>query len=411
MCQMTFANTHNVELNREIFLVLSALGGPQNDDGWGFCDTNKMFKTDLASHFIPDAGTILLRDYTQNSALMGHIRAASPQVPVTYDNTHPFLLGDVFFQHNGKLTPRKPEDFTLEYDTEVLNTTSNKMEKRTFKISDSLLFFQEFSKIYADKKSVPDSLVDAMNLFYGKFAFMLGVGTDWWIVRGKTADLHISYILNGRGEKAKTLGYVVNTNASVLDIGLNLVSNLRQLRGEKMLYYTFPSAIKEETIFKAGKFNIEEIAPIKEVAEPTKSYYSGYTRGGAAGAGNFSQSTTGTSSDHGIKLSAEETLISELHDFRKRYSLSLSDISDMFFLAYNASLLEIQPELLKHFLYKIAPMFSGTNKKRKKLIKDTRKAVTKAKLGLSVSRMHYMGTKRQFPWMLWEESEMQDLTK
>ena len=397
MCQHILVNLHDVELNEKMLLILGMYGSLTNKDGFGIASVSTTLKSEYPMYLDLTVGKdIKGLKSAKSNPLMGHVRNASPNVPVCLENTHPFLENNIVFQHNGKLSPKNPKEFVLDYETEVLDEKTGKSEKKTYKYSDSMLFFKEFLKVYKDEEHFIDSLKETMDKFYGKFAFMFNIGNTHYVIRGKTADLYISYLMDEDGKKA--LGYVVCTSFANLDVGSILLSNLNQLEGKPRLNFSVPTALEEETVYKAGKFGLIKIGKLEENSEVYSSNYADW--GPSSKTTNFIGK--GATQIKKVVVGGDK-LIVDLYEFQRKFSLSVKDLSDIFMVGYGVSLKELEPEIVKHFLDKVVPLFG------QKVKKEIRKELLKLKNGYPVSRGEYMNQGVQFPWMVWDEESQKKL--
>lgn len=79
----------------------------QHADGWGIAwwegDRLRTRSSHLPAHSTPDF-ELAAREVRSDAAFV-HLRWATPGLPVTAGNTHPFLVGDWAFGHNGAIRP------------------------------------------------------------------------------------------------------------------------------------------------------------------------------------------------------------------------------------------------------------------------------------------------------------------
>jgi hypothetical protein len=415
MCEISVVNLKDSLLNRKLFLLMGFLGSGIHKDGWGLgTGDGTSWKCSLAMQLTSDAGKVLAK-YGKKSKgpFLGHIRQASTKIPVTIENSHPFTMEDIVFVHNGKLTPKVEKNFEMEVEVPDLDKDSKEQvdkdgNRKMKKIprSDSLVFFEKFVEYFTtyerkDKESDDEFFVRVLNstmeLFTGKFAFVFIINGKFYVVRGKTADLHISYLLDSGKKDANTIGWAVNTSKIRLDDSLLLLSNLQQLDGQPPLHFTYPTILKEETIFRADSLELEPIGEIKE----NTSYTQAYKTRAETSAGNFSHYGGAiTQKTGGARGMTEiDKLYKEVYEFQRSYSLSLSDMQNIFDACYYASLLEATESLLKNFCREILP------KMRKKTTKEIRKRVKHATSGLHVASYHY-DKEFKYPWFL-NSPEMQ----
>jgi len=397
MCHLSVINLHHETLNKKMLLLMQTLGSATQKDGWGFSSVNGVYeKSEFPVEYTTDYGNILRSLKSKSEMLLGHIRQASPNIPVCDENSHPFVDEDIVFMHNGKLTPKDPKKFVTEYEKKVKEKakdgTITEIVKK-FNISDSLIFFNHATSIYKeDKKSgIISAIKKAMDDFTGKFAILIRDIKEQktYIFKGKTADLHISY-MSFDCKVWKTVGFVVGTNRDVLDRSAVMLSNLMELDGHSPLYFSVPKRLEDEKIYVVEEFDIKEIDEIKENSvstitySATDSFYRGEEWGGWNG-------------DSATKKTSGEKLVDSIQNFCREYCISENHLQNIMYYLYGVSLLEVDEELLRHFCKKIIPTFASST------TKTYRKRLKKA---LGYSSIIYSSYKNQtefrlsFPWML-----------
>ncbi len=405
MCQISVNNLRDESLNKKLFLLMGSVGSTIHKDGWGFADgKGGSFRSGLSMYYTMDSGEILNREFKGGDGiLLGHIRQASPQVPVLVKNTHPFTKKGISFVHNGKLTPKDEKNFVMEEELNEVDPKTHKPvidektgKNKTVKIkrSDSLIFFEEFLKHYKDEAHFVDALKETMELFTGKFAMVFVINGSFYIVRGKTADLYISYLHDGTFDSKKNPGiggWAINTSKEILDNSCILMSNLNLLEGGQALNFSLPSLLKEETIFKAEKDGLVELGEIKENSVPTQNY--NYDNKWRSDTTNFTDKK-GTGA---IKYKDLFKMYKQIFDFMGSYSLSPHDIQNIFGAVYSASLLEATEAMLKHFCNVVLLELS------KKTEKNIRRRLKKAVNGGYLFRYQYKDI--EYPWMLNSKTE------
>jgi predicted glutamine amidotransferase len=339
-----------------MYLILASVGSINQKHGWGFVGTKNqdVSKCEFPAYCTTNLGELLRK---ASGPLMGHIRQASVGVPVIEEYAHPFYNGETFFMHNGTLTPKKPEDFILEMEVEY--TSEEKPGVISIvkeKISDSLIFYEEFVRISSKNpdKTTVENIIATLDKFYGKFAMLLHVKAEkkTYVIRGKTADLHISYIKNSQKEDAKTTGYVINTNSEDLFLSLNLLSNLGQLSGKSPIYFTEPKIIESEKIYLVKDFDLEIVGEAKENSAPVAAT-NFFGRAGARGGGQvwgedwelYSADTGNTSNVKNPVVKA----VNEIFPFMLSHLLTFSDMERLFYFLYGTSMLEATEEVVEHF--------------------------------------------------------------
>lgn len=368
MCQLSYFNTGSDELNRELFILASSLGATVHKHGWGVINPNgESFKSDIPANLCLNSGEFVGEIC---GPLMGHIRLASANVPVSEKNSHPFDINDIFQLHNGTLIPNDSKKHNVEEDVEVINDKNVKTIQKVRR-SDSLVFLEYLAVKYHEAEGdFIKALNNAMKDFHGKFAFIYFLKNtgERFIVRGKTADLHILYFKESKEKGAKITGYAVNTSKDVLELSVIILSNLRQTRGEPPLYFEQAKLLKEETIFVPEQFDLKEVGQIKEgstVIYPhnwdDEDYFSAYTR---VGTGKSDKNSSNSMADVDVVKYA-----SEIFSFAKDFSMNIYEIQALWSRAYNCSLLEAEKAHMKHFVTKIlATLRSSTTKAIRKRI-------------------------------------------
>ena len=246
MCQLTFADLGN--LNRLYLtnqLIFNALDN--NPDGVGVATEGTVWKSKLDASLITNLGECL-NSIISDKPVLGHVRLASNKTLNKVEHSHPFK-GELLTQiHNGKL---EPDNYGLIDRSKV----------------DSEIFLEYLEDLWKanDSMSFPDVLTKAMEDWKGKFALMyhVGVEDEYYIVRGKQADLYYTYV-NGK--------LVVNTEEDCLVMGLRIFDQLHQVLHKKALNIDKVKELPEETIFKFDRENskLEKVGEIKE--EPIPSY-------------------------------------------------------------------------------------------------------------------------------------------
>lgn len=372
MCQISLGNTHNEQYNKLFFLLAGSMGSIVHDDGWGFVQPGSpQFKCNLPMHLTTNSGDILAKHNLEenNRPLLGHIRQASPKVPVTTENAHPFTLDDVVFVHNGKLTPVDEKKFVMEEEVDEIDSKTQKITKKKVSRSDSLIFFEHFMSIYEAsseknaQKKFTDSVTKAMEDFTGKFAMCFLIGGTYYVVRGRSADLYISYLV---GEKDESIGWVINTDKKVLDFSTRLLANISKLETGKELFFTEGKILDAESIYLAGDTGLAKIGTIVEKWTPVAT-----TTYAWEGGRNFPATQTKNTSTTGSggKTSAGKWA-EKIYEFMSAFSLTLYDINNLFLIIYDCSIQEVQEHYVEHFCNKIMPLLkNATNKSIRKMYK------------------------------------------
>lgn len=415
MCEITVSNLHSPYLNRKMYLLLATIGSKDHSDGWGFSENLAGKKCGYPAFCTSNIGGILQESIDENSEspFLGHIRKASPMVPVSTENAHPFTLDGISFVHNGKLTPKNEKDFVIEtsvldYDlagNPIIDVKTGKQATKIVKRSDSLVFFEKFMEIWKTK-TVPETnfddvfvetLTETMALFYGKFAMVFNIRNQMYIARGKTADLHISFLRESKDFDSPILGWAINTNKVNLELCTSLLSNLEQLDNYEPMYFSYPTLLTENTVYRVDYLDVTPIGKVEENSAPagvTTYYGRNYTEWG-----DYAEwedgSTTKAESKTAEKSAAKtelEKLTEEVYQFCETYALAPQDIFYMLFVCYGNSSLELSEIQLQHFCREVLP------KLRNYVSKEIRKSVKRA-FGRYVPIYKY-NKDMQYPWLM-----------
>jgi len=300
--------------------------------------------------------------------------------------------------HNGTLSPKDSKDFVLEKEIvvkEMDDKTKVVTEKiKKVKISDSKIFFDEFMKDFSTQTPKDkfdevfcEHLNETMKKFTGKFAFMFYFHeySKFYIVRGKSADLYISYLMSSGRKDAKQIGYVINTSGDLLDKCCILLSNLHQLNTGETLWFTPPVILPEESIYVA-ETDIKKIAEIKENVETTTYYRGGYNQ-------NWHEEGDNSYWKKSSSPSKDEIRNEKVFNFMKEYCLRVKDIQHLFMSLYGVSLLEVEEVVLNHFVTKVIPRLENSTTKK------IRRKLARACNGF-VRENYYTDKGFEYPWML-----------
>lgn len=415
MCEITVTNLHDPILNERLWLLMGSLGSKdKHDDGWGVANqSGAMFKCGIPMHWSINAGEQISSVAKGSSMLLGHIRDASARVPVNDKNAHPFQLENITFVHNGKLTPKKEKDFVMDekvpdIDSKTGKQCTDKDGNLLFKTvgrSDSLIFFEEFIK---DWQACPDTyetqhekfvaVVKAtMSKFYGKFALVFIINGTFYICRGKTANLYISYLVKEAKKDAEVLGWAINTGLMTLDAGTTLLSNLNVIDGKSNLIFSYPELLEEESIFVADKYDVVKIGEMNENVAPVTTravYPHTQAHGGAASSGTNFTTSGGTTTTTGVTKKEPdelEQITSLIYNWMENYSLSPQDIQFMLYQCFSVSILDVSVDMLKYFYHNVLVKLSN------RVEKKTRKNIRRTTHGY-IGIYNYEGL--AYPWMI-----------
>lgn len=382
MCQLTYCNLGNAKYNRLMVYLLMVEGAIKNDDGTGIiCSSGAGWKTKLAANMISNLGEILRDNITDNSPVPAHIRLATFGIPVEDKNAHPFVGKKFILMHNGTLQPKSDD-------------AKNKKDKG----SDSEEFLSYLEKVAKAKKDNSSTFVDIFNEaieeFTGKFAFIIRHQTEPstkdYIIRGKTADLYISY-LSSKSAKGKLtkLGYIVNTSKEVIKESIVKFVNLLDISSNdsQTLQFSDPELLQEETIFLAEPLDLKEVGKTKETAKPAIVYSTQHAITRAPS--NSFTSSHNVSKEAFSKMTSYAARISE---FLRGHFMSERDFQRLFYLMGEVSVLELRENDIVFFVEQIIPILSAS--------KSAKKAIADALRGDLFPDSAYKDLNLPYPWTL-----------
>lgn len=362
MCQLTYANLKNKTYNKSIAYLLGFLGSKEkHDDGCGLIlSDNKIWKTKLACHNITNLGELLNEMIIDNSPVPFHIRQATYGIEVNDENAHPFRGKHFILMHNG----------TLHTPDEKPNQASKKND------SDSLKFLKELdaAKEKNPKMDFVTLFNETMKNFSGKFAFIIReikTGNDY-IIRGRTADLWITFLT----VDDKPSGYFINTSRETSSAATHLFVNLQSLTSVHTYKFDYPKLLSQETIFLAGKNNIEKLGDTKENDVPKKEEVQVTARGNfpivPAQNNTTPRITRNNTTVPDLKVSTILNYSERIAEFLENHSLFITDLQIIFQTAFGISLLETTCDDLRLFVEQIIPKISAPSKKDniRKQVKD-----------------------------------------
>lgn len=343
MCQLTYSNLHDPYLNGLMIYLLSMIGSERHDDGCGIImSDNSIWKTKHAAKNIKNMGSLLFEFITNDNAVPFHIRSATWGIEVTDENAHPFDGKHFILMHNGTLIPKNGEE-----------------PKDKKKDSDSLNFLNSLdaSKDKSGDDSFENIFNNTMKEFSGKFAFIIrnkDTKTDY-IIRGKTAELWISYLSLGE----KRVGYVVNTSDITMKEAFRHFRNFSGLISGVEYNISDPKLLEQETIFIGEKDDIRsvgkttETSPIKAIEVVEK----GYTK--------TKRKTSLMSSDNYGNSSDIFKVALRIYKYLDEHSLSLLDFQMILYIISGISILEVTMEDLNMFIEYLIPKISSENSIKK----------------------------------------------
>lgn len=413
MCELTFCSLNDPIKNALAGLFLTRKGSEKHDDGTGFMTLTEEWKTHLQAKIITNLGSIFgdfaEKEENGNAPIAFHIRSATMGIKVTKENAHPFRLenGRLTLMHNGSL---KTEDANDD-DGYYWNRSQTVVEKD----SDSLEFLKVLEEEAKKLKNfdIKLALENAMKRFTGKFAFIIredtGKNAKFYIVRGKTAELWITYAVeNATDEQRKALslikdyetlekfhgqcGYVVNTNKDTLAFGLLEYKNVWELqngnRGD--VYFTPPVLLPEESIFVAEENCIKFIGKLEErhhvVAKKSEPRAAEIVK----------------ASDPTVIKSLE--LATRVSKWLKENFMDLGDFQILVALLFGCSVVELTEEKVNEFIKVIIPKITPSKK-----IKAKMESILKSKKREYVPKEIFEDGVLSYPWTVNSGKDLEEV--
>lgn len=357
MCQLTYVNLKSKKENILMVYCLTLFGSTRHKDGTGFMNDGKIFKTHLTAEDLHDWGSILNEEIKTNNPIAAHVRLSSLNVPVCEENSHPHDFEDFILEHNGTLSYKDFEkQKALSKIVKEINEHNVEIT-RTIKESDSIVFGKELQIKLKEKQDLVWALTETMKLFYGKFAFIIYYKKDnkYYIVRGKTADLHYTLVLDE--DKKPTGKFIVQTEKITLSNGLFLFNNMMGLNGKKELIFSEIKELEKETIYRMIPMGFEKIGELKENEEEKTNVEKA-----------VSTWVRGTVNNVVSKYKNEKEASKKISKFMVHNGFSPKDIEQFFLFFFGIPLIEANLEYMNKFIKYVIPMLSAPKNLRKKII-------------------------------------------
>jgi len=320
MCQLTFINSNDKELNKSIlinqFLVNTVTS---HRDGYGFFHKETgLFKTGLHPWETSNLGELISDRIKNSEPILAHVRLATVTnnvKEISNENSHPFETKDFVVAHNGS------------FEGDILS------EERFKDKIDSEIFTILLQETY--EKNPKWSIVKLVNEAYsenltGKFAFLIYFKPvdKFYIIRGKTATLFKSDISEyNPDKKSKKVGFIVNTEKVDLERAFIFANKNNQLKTGNYFKIEEPEALKSETIFQVNHAGIREIGSIEQKNKVTTTPTYAQTQRDSF-TWNSRSYVPYNKSTANSNLKSDEDFLLELYDV---YGLTIPEI-DLLFL-------------------------------------------------------------------------------
>lgn len=389
MCQLVVANTTRPSLNRIMVVSMLQESSLGNTDGTGILSANggspTVWKTKLAAKSISNLGDSVRKLVTTGKPVFAHVRSASKGIAVTDENAHPFKGNRFSLAHNGKLYKKD----------EVVSYTASDDSGLS---SDSKEFLDELERdaVANPDLAFPDLINITMAKFKGKFALLVfdSLTSDYYVIRGSSADLHMARIFTIEGEERKLSGFVVNTKKNSLQESLVNSLQTGQLVTGTVLEADPIEELAKNTIYKIVGKDLVKVGDLPEnvvaYATPASNYY----QTPSAKPNRFSFDQTSTMWKEADKISV----------FMAKHFLSIEDIDNLFLMFLGKGMADVDLDDLTTFSDEIIPVISASKNTRKKI----ESIIGKGK----IYPITYMEVKvLEYPWMLSDAAAIEAMIK
>lgn len=323
MCQLIFANTNQIQVNKLYLTVQQIIDSSlRHKDGTGIffegSEKKKKFhivKSEIPASENPNYAKEFTKLITTNTPVIAHVRLATYSQLIDNDHAHPFMNKDIALAHNGTLAFK-----------DITKNTPGYLKKKYPNMIDTERFLQHLIKNYTKKKSFYKALVDTMDIFTGKFAFLIFDGREetFYVVRGHNADLHLADIfLNGT-----RIGFVINTEKRDLEKALFMTEQLWNLAHKTVLTSSEILLLEPETVYEVKDRSLKVVGKIIQNFPSFKStspkVYSLTTKTtfGSTTKGLIESDTTKTTKTGGTVGYSYE----KLYDFCQEYSINYIEL-------------------------------------------------------------------------------------
>jgi predicted glutamine amidotransferase len=320
MCQLTFINSNNKELNKKLLVSQFLMNTvTTHRDGWGFFTKESgVCKTSLNPWQTANLGDLIKNKIKNSEPILAHVRLATATnniKDVCDENSHPFETKDFIVAHNGSFEgdALSEKRFKDKIDSEIFAI----LLQETFDKYPKLSIIKLIDKAYSENLT-------------GKFAFLIYCKpvNKFYIVRGKTAKLYKSEILlrNPKTEKDKKVGFIVNTEKIELLRSFRFASANHQLETGESFVINEPVELKENTVYQVHDKFLRELGNVEEKIKTVA-----VTANNANNFGGFQHNHGGYNrniSTPAQKVKTPEDFLLDLYDL---YGLTLPEI-DLLFL-------------------------------------------------------------------------------
>jgi predicted glutamine amidotransferase len=339
MCELSLIDLGNRKANGVLATIMMRENSRlQNKDGCGTFNAHRGVLRSAKPAYsllnLSEAFVELDGKSIDDGPILCHVRAASLTLAnklLTFEHAHPFQSDHYVFAHNGTLTFKSKEKEDAYKDKEVI---------------DSEMFLDQLEKCYTG--NVYEDLVTTMDLFRGKFAFLIYHIPEgkYYVVRGKTASLHYWEVAtNG------VPGIVINTEKDHMESEMVTGRNILKIFGMDVTSeQIIPKAIDEETVnvLDPATHKLVLLGKISETPKEVVSTPVNFHRGGRIESG-----TTSGAIIMGGTTAGAETVIEKLVKIAEANALDIRDLDKLAVTLMDKCLLEFginDPKVLLEWL-------------------------------------------------------------
>lgn len=383
MCQLTFSNCNDANLNASLLLNASIINSREHQDGWGFYWNGYLYKSAQSPHNLIDIGTLISKQ-KNSGPILSHVRRASfinGIKKVDQQFSHPFSGTRFVVAHNG----------TLESKTEAYAK-----EKRFEGLIDSQIFAitLEDTALANPNLEFPKLIKLVTDMFYGKFAFLIfdKLHKQYYAVRGDTADLHYADLIFYRGKEPITSGYIINTEAISLNTLLIVFNNNNQVNRNIHLEWDKLNVklLDKNSVFLLEETSIKKVGEVEQTTKPVKAWENPVTW-----TGNH-RSAVGNAIDNWSPNKFYDTIFKFIQD----WDISLVYLDEWLYKIYSKPMLSLEYKEIKDFAERILPLYIMKDKKRIRLLNHWRgiKNAYRVKRGVASDVGIHVALNLMFPY-------------
>lgn len=388
MCELTLSNLNDAVKNAGVTMMSALINSDRNPHGFGFYNGTDVWKTALKPADLGGLGFFIRDEIKTTIPIMSHVRLASKGIELKEENNHPFETEDFIGAHNGTLYLKEEEPYSSTWD----NSSRG---------SDSQRFFEMLQAEYTSNgKKFVEAIKTVMEKHKGKFAFLIyeKPTQTFYIVRGKSADLHIVDVFLTKKKSQQFLGFIVNTDKYDLEKLTLFLPHIWGLMGVPGIFdFSEIAALKPETIYAVKGNRIKEITEIKEnsvyVPSSNSNNY-GFHRPHDRWGDNTETSNTKDKGTFTV-----DSMNRAIVEFQNQHFLTPADMDLIFYRTLGVVAIDVDEEGMEYFVrYVIKDLHRN---------KAIRKRIKAAQIRTIPS--YFYSDKKfglEFPWMVNSEKQI-----